>query len=193
MDAAQVALIVAGITAGAGIVQGTVQGWIISRATRVAARQEAIKVDIALLERLGEQLAAMGQAANDYALAIADKGFYTDEKWAELRQPLLRELTATNGAVYYSAYAIGDDSGARKASLEAASIVMDLGLLATREQPVGSIIQSWSNDSPKIKEAIEVVGRERRGKHQGLETVTRNGASRAIRWLLHRRTIPPGA
>ncbi len=97
MDTTQVALVVAGITAGTGFVQATIQSWISSRATRVAARQDAVKADLVLLQGLHEQLADMGQAANEYILEMHNDEFFTNERWADLRQPVVRQLTNMHG------------------------------------------------------------------------------------------------
>lgn len=181
VDNVQLGLTVVSITVLGGITQATVQAVLAGRATRVAARQQAVQAEIALLLKLQEHLADMGQACNDYGLELFEEEFFTRKGWSEKRRPLLQRLTTCQARVMSTAHALPSKHPARDAALTAGDVAMDL---ARQDEPEGEpkkINEDWTRDSPKIRTAIEVTGAAVRSEHLRLQDVTRNGVTHTVR------------
>jgi hypothetical protein len=185
VDASQLALIVAGIAGFSGIVQGIVQATVASRATRVTARQEAIKAELAPLQALATETAAMGQAMNAYMLEAANRDFYEEEQW-ELRGPLLHDALRHHGNALILIHSLPARSSLRQAVTKATDMAGDV---LRDPQPIlggrNPVIQQWTDESVFIREAIEALGAAQRRQLVRLEDVTRSGLSRAVRRILH--------
>lgn len=177
MDAVQVALIVVVISTLGGITQATLAG----RATRVAARQQAVQAETALLLKLQEQLVDMGLACNDYGFEIFEDGFFTDDGWAEKRRPLLQKLTTCHARALSTAHALPVVHPVRVTALAACDVAMSLAEQNTLRGEAKKINQAWEQNSPTILKAIELAGAAVRAEHVRLQDVTRNGLSHALR------------
>jgi hypothetical protein len=146
MDAATIALIVAAITGGAGIVQGLVQGALTSRSASVSARQEAARAAIELCDRISEHVADAGQAANEYGLELTGE-FLKD--WAG-REPLVRRIHIADARVFAAVAALPTDSAARVPVERAMKVIMDLVALGD----ASTLNAAWVRDRNAIARAL---------------------------------------
>jgi hypothetical protein len=176
------ALIVAAVTGGAGIVQGLVQGILTSRSASVGARQEAARAGIDLCDRLMSSLAAMGQAANEYSLRVDDAGFLDD--W-DAREGFVHKILTTHGQTLGAATSLPADSSARGPVDRAMKVCTQLPEAADPSE----ILRRWKADNKAIPAAFEAVGRERARQFAMLEAATQpwwvRKRSRGVRlWAL---------
>jgi len=178
------ALIIAAIAAGGGIVQGSVQGLLTSRAATINARQEAAWAMIDLCDRVLKNLAEMAQAANEYGLNLADDSFLSN--W-EVRQPFIHRILTAHGTTKAAVGGLPLDSPARRPLEEAMRVCTALPSIGERRD----ILASWKAENHYIADAFDAVGRER--AHQ-LALLQVAGRPWWVRWGVQRAgkpTLPP--
>ncbi|MFC0545719.1 hypothetical protein [Kutzneria chonburiensis] len=183
MDTTELALIVAAITGGSAVVQGIVQGALTARSARVAARQQAVRANIELLQRLQVQLAELGQAANVYMIGVVfEADFFTAEGWNSKRRQPAERLQEAHGNTYASIHALPVKSPARGAALDATNLIETIMIHGDPKD----LNSEWKQGNRKIATALEAVGLALREQYKELQEVTHGPATRSARWALNR-------
>lgn len=165
IDATELALIVAAITIGGGIVQAFVQGGLSRSGAAIAARQEGAREAIRLCDRLAEHLTEAAQAANVYGLEIS-REFMVD--WAA-RRPLIEPILTAHGRAYAALAALPADSSARAPVERALKVITELPSIGKPSE----IVAAWRANSNAIPQALEAIGRERSYQYRRLEVASR--------------------
>lgn len=179
--ALMVALVVALVTGGAGVVQGVVQGTLTGRSASVGARQEAARAAIEMCDRLMLNLAAVGQAANEYGLRLADDSFLSESDW-DRREPFIHKLLTAHGLTKGAVASLPPQSPARPPVEKAMDVCAGLPGIGSRQD----VIRRWKEGSDAIPAAFEAVGRERARQYALLEVAARPWwARKRVRGVRH--------
>lgn len=162
MDAGTIALIVAAIAAGSGLVQAAVQGTLAARNASVGARQEAARAAIAMYDRLTENVADVSCSVEMF---ILDSRPELIEDIAS-RDALRRAILVANRRAFGAAAAVSAASVCREPIRKALTLAEEI--VAITDQHLIEVI--WAQNSNVFSSALGAIGRARSHHYRRLET-----------------------
>jgi Flp pilus assembly pilin Flp len=185
--AAELALIVAAIAAGSGIVQGVVQGILSTRGAKVAASQQAIKAQVDLLAEVRDRLAVAARSVNQCMPELVFDPTFLDRDGWDKRGPMLDRLLTAHGQALDAAQGLPADSPARQVVLDSLDLVIAMGAHKDPQLLNGK----WKAENRILRDAFDKLGTETQRRYAELETSARGPraverARRRIGGAVHR-------
>jgi uncharacterized protein YoaH (UPF0181 family) len=178
MSTTAIALVVAAIAGGAGVIQGLLQGLLQARASNVSVRSDHIRGQIVQLVDIRDALEGGGRAANAYALNLPELSM--DSSGWEQRWTWVEPMLIAHGTIHARLYSLTFRHQTKRAIEKVAALLSELG----REDKKSEISKQWNSEGKSIGVALECVAREIRQRQEELRRATWWGP---VRWVVNHR------